>query len=158
MFSYRHKKHGNLDIIAFDGTMNESVKECCQGLGQSMGNNVRFNFKEVDCVTSLGARFWLAFLSSFETGRKIEYEECSHEVIQQINIFPRFIGHGHILSFYGAFTCPHCGHEESILFSGDRDPEELIDSSTDQLCSECQQPTELDEDERAFFRFLDQTS
>ena len=134
--------------------MNEDVKDCLKELPESLGAKVCFNFKEVDCITSLGARFWLAFLSRFEGGRHIEYIECSHEVIQQVNIFPRFIGHGTIRSFYGSFTCPGCGGEESRLFSKEVDIDEVVRNCKDIDCPECGTTLELDEDERAFFSFL----
>ncbi len=155
MFSYKVEKQDDTEIIYFSGIMNEDIKPILAKLQEEVGNVCRFNFQKVDCVTSLGVRFWLAFLAPFENGRRIEYDECSHEVVQQINIFPSFLGRGTINSFYGAFTCPSCGYEETILFKTNTPVEKLVELSLNSNCSSCGEHTELDEDERSFFSFLE---
>ena len=90
-----------------------------------------------------------------QAGRDIIFEECTSEIIMQINMIPSFKGKASITSLYAGYVCDECGHEDNILFVNGKnlpdDPDAELDAV---MCSECGAEMELEEMAEEFFAFL----
>ncbi|MFW7380991.1 MAG: hypothetical protein ACOH5I_19400 [Oligoflexus sp.] len=121
-----------------------------------LGKNLTFNFQKVESVNRCGVRSWINFMRELQKDeRDIVFEECTSEIVMQINMIPSFKGNAKVVSVYGGYVCDECGHEESILFTeGKNLPEDPGDELPPVTCSQCGSEMELEEMEEEFFAFL----
>jgi DNA-directed RNA polymerase subunit RPC12/RpoP len=95
-------------------------------------------------------------MRDLEKGRKVVFEECTPEIVSQINMIPNFKGTADVQSIYGSYTCPNCGHQQNHLFAkGKNLPQSASDSAEEVKCAKCSNKTELDELEEEFFAWID---
>jgi len=71
-----------------------------------LGPNMLINFKQVQYMNSCGVRAWINFLRELENNRKIIFEECTPEIMSQINMIPNFKSSAHIRSLYAPVPFP----------------------------------------------------
>ena len=109
-------QEGGFDHIHYNGPINEDAEVHLTGLLNQVGPNCVFNFRDVTMVNSCGVRAWINFMREFEKGRKIEFSECTPEVVLQINMIPSFKGQAKINSVYGQYSCGKCNHKQRMLF------------------------------------------
>lgn len=149
-------KNGDWEKLTLMGPINEDSEVHLPSLVQNLGNNVIINFKEVLSVNSCGVRAWITFMRDLEKGRTLIFEECTPEIISQINMIPNFRGKSEIQSVYAAYTCPACGHSQLHLFlKGKNMPTSAGDGGGEVACQKCSKPTEMDEIEEEFFAWVD---
>lgn len=116
---------------------------------------IHFNFSQVHNMDSLGIRRWVMFLRELEVGRKLYFEDCTTDIINQINITPAFLGHAVVSSFYTKYLCTKCDATELILAKTADVP---VDSYPEPpLCKTCREPMETEELESEYFHFLSRT-
>lgn len=83
---------GEWQKMTYIGLINEDSEIHLPPLLQSLGKNVIVNFKQVESVNSCGVRAWITFMRDLEKGRTVVFEECTPEIISQINMIPNFKG------------------------------------------------------------------
>ena len=148
-------KSGEWEHLHLFGDINEDADVYFPTLLTALGKNVVVNFKEVTSINSCGVRAWITFLREFETGRSIKFEECTPEIISQINMIPNFRGKSTITSVYAGYTCQNCGHPQLHLFTRDVNMPTSADAGAgDVQCKKCSKTTEMDELEEEFFAWI----
>lgn len=150
------EKRGDWEQLIYAGPINEDTEVHLMPLIKQLGPNVIFNFRKVEFVNSCGVRAWINFLREVEKGRKVIFEECTPEIVSQINMIPNFRGSAHIKSVYASFACESCDDQKWMLFEEGRN---LPASSSVQIpapkCEKCGGTMEMDELEDEFFAWLD---
>ena len=149
-------KKGDWEHVGFIGPINEDAEIQFASLVKQLSPNLIFNFKQVEYVNSCGVRAWINFLRDVEKGRKIIFEECTPEIVSQINMIPNFRGNAKIKSVYASYTCENCDHQQWTLFEEGRNlPQSLSGSLPEVACEKCSKPMEMEELEDEFFAWLD---
>ena len=90
--------------IFYTGPINEDSELHLNSLLKQVGQNCVFNFRNVTMVNSCGVRAWINFMREFEKGRTVMFEECTPEIVLQINMIPSFKGQARINSVYGQYS------------------------------------------------------
>lgn len=103
------------DVVYLSGVMDEVsnlsvLLKCSEPL--------RLNFKGVTRLNSTGVRNLLQFLSQWGP-KRLEYHECSCELVDQFNMIPALLGskaHPYeIKSLYVPYECQACSYDQEIL-------------------------------------------
>lgn len=145
------------DYVEYTGPINAESEVYLDQLIPKLGKKICFNFKQVESVNSCGVRSWINFMRELEKDdREIVFEECTSEIIMQINMIPNFMGTARIKSLYGSFVCDECGFEKVVLFkSGENLPKPPVDELPPVDCPQCSSLMELEELEEEYFAFLE---
>lgn len=153
------EKKGNWEQVIYSGPINEDTEIHLTPFVQQLGSNVIFNFRKVEYVNSCGVRAWINFLRDVEKGRKIIFEECTPEIVSQINMIPNFRGNAHIKSVYASYACEHCENQKWELFEEGRNlPQNSTDTVPTPKCDKCGKMMEMEELEDEFFAWLETAS
>jgi len=152
-------RNGDWEKLTYIGPINEDSEMHLPPLLQTLGKQVIVNFRQVENVNSCGVRAWITFMRDLEKGRSIIFEECTPEIVSQINMIPNFKGTADVQSLYGSYTCPGCGHQQNHLFTkGKNIPASSGDGAEAVKCAKCGNQSELDELEEEFFAWVDNAS
>jgi anti-anti-sigma regulatory factor len=150
------EKHGDWDHVTYVGPINEDAEVHLGSVPGKLGSKVLINFKQVQFVNSCGVRAWINFLRELEKGREIIFEECTPEIMSQINMIPNFKSTATIRSLYAAYACPNCDHQSWRLFQdGENMPASPEDDISPQSCEKCGNEMEMEELEDEFFAWLE---
>lgn len=150
------EKKGDWEHVTFTGPINEDAEVHFASLVSKLSPQLVFNFKQVEYVNSCGVRAWINFLRDVEKGRKITFEECTPEIVSQINMIPNFRGNSHIKSVYASYSCESCDHQQWTLFEEGRNLPKSISAGLPPVhCEKCKKPMEMEEMEDEFFAWLD---
>ena len=146
----------NWDLVEYVGPIDAEAEVHLDQLLAKLGGQIKFNFKQVESVNSCGVRSWINFMRELEKGnRKVVFEECTSEIVMQINMIPSFKGTAQIKSVYGCYICDECGNEETVLFEeGKNLPDNPVTELPGISCSQCSSEMELEEMEEEYFAFL----
>jgi len=144
------------DHITYVGPINEEAEVHLSNLLGKLGKRCVFNFKQVAYINSCGVRAWINFMRELERDREVVFEECTPEIVMQINMIPNFRSQATIKSVYAHFICEDCGEEQDMLFedgsSMPKGPEFNLPSIQ---CESCKSENiEMDELEEEYFSFL----
>jgi len=142
------------DTIFISGPINEDAEVQLSKLNEGLGDNITINFKGVTFINSLGVRAWINFIREIE-GRNLIFEECTPEIVNQINMIPNFKGGAQIKSVYGTYFCNSCSETQSFLFEDGSTLPTTEDIEIPEVkCEHCSSDdTEFEEVEDAFFAF-----
>jgi len=150
------EKKGQWEHISYTGPINEDTEVHLMPVVSQLGPNVIFNFRKVEYVNSCGVRAWINFLREVEKGRKIIFEECTPEIVGQINMIPNFKSTAHIRSVYASYACESCDSQKWVLFEEGRNLPESSDATIETPeCEKCNKAMEMEELEDEFFAWLD---
>ncbi len=119
-----------------------------------VGRTVVLNLSGIDYFNSLGIRAWVNFLKVLVEGRRVVYEECPMDVVQQINMMPAMSRGVEIASFRGDFACEDCGHEQKLLLACQEGREKILERCEQQACERCGGHLELEEDPKTLLLFM----
>lgn len=150
------EKRGNWEQVIYAGPINEDTEIHLTPFVRQLGPNVIFNFRKVEYVNSCGVRAWINFLREAEKGRKVIFEECTPEIVSQINMIPNFRGTAHIKSVYASYACESCDNQKWELFEEGRNlPQSGTEDVPQPKCDKCGAAMEMEELEDEFFAWLD---
>ena len=153
--SGKMSKIGDSEKLSLVGDINEDADIYFPTLLKAFGNKVIVNFKDVSSINSCGVRAWITFLRELEAGRSVTFEECTPDIISQINMIPNFRGKSAVKSVYAGYTCQSCGNAQLHLFTAGKNMPASADSGAGEVaCVKCNKPTEMDELEEEFFAWL----
>ncbi len=148
-------KKGEWDHVVYAGPINEDTEVHLGRIGPQLGKHVIFNFRHVEFVNSCGVRSWINFLRDIQEGREVIFEECTPEIVSQINMIPNFKGTAHIKSVYASYSCESCENQDWELFEEGRNlPATPDDEVAEKACSKCGAEMEMEEMEDEFFAWL----
>jgi len=150
------EKRGQWEHLLYSGPINEDSEVHLAPILGQLGANVVINFRKVEYVNSCGVRAWINFLREVEKGRKIIFEECTPEIVSQINMIPNFRGKAQIKSVYASYACDKCDTRKWVLFEeGKNLPKSSGDGVAAPKCEKCQSEMEMEELEDEFFAWVD---
>ena len=150
------EKKGQWEQLMYAGPINEDTEVHLKPMITSLGPNVIFNFRKVEYVNSCGVRAWINFLREVQKNRKIIFEECTPEIVSQINMIPNFKGTAHIKSVYASYACNSCDSQKWVLFEEGRNlPPNSAEGVTPPKCDKCSAEMEMEELEDEFFAWVD---
>lgn len=150
------EKRGAWEQVSYTGPINEDAEIHLRPIIAQLGSNIIFNFRKVEYINSCGVRAWINFLRDAEQGRRVIFEECTPEIVSQINMIPNFRGSAHIKSVYASYACEKCGHHQWHLFEEGRNmPSSSGDDIQSPKCAKCSSAVEMEELEDEFFAWLD---
>lgn len=150
------EKKGNWEQLLYAGPINEDTEVHLTPLIAQLGPNVIFNFRKVEYVNSCGVRAWINFLREVQKNRKVIFEECTPEIVSQINMIPNFRGSAHIKSVYASYACDQCDHQKWELFEEGRNlPQSSGAGVPTPKCEKCGSEMEMEELEDEFFAWVD---
>ncbi len=113
---------------------------------------VTFNFAQTSNINSLGVRAWVQFLRLAQDGRAVVFEQCTADVIAQVNMIPSFASNAVISSFFTNYLCENCNKTETVLISRSAlEPKALPQKAK---CPTCTSEMETEELEDEYFAFL----
>lgn len=150
------EKVGDWEKLTYVGPINEDSELHLAPLVSRLGKQVIFNFKDVSYVNSCGVRAWINFLRDAEQDRKVIFEECTPEIVSQINMIPNFKSTATVKSVYASYGCDDCGHTAWVLFEeGSNLPDSSDCEAPEKSCDKCGADMEMEELEDEFFSWLD---
>lgn len=150
------EKVGDWEKLTFTGPINEDSEVYLTPVIAQLSNQVIFNFKDVSYVNSCGVRAWINFLREAEQNRQVIFEECTPEIVSQINMIPNFKGTAAVKSVYASYGCDDCGNTAWMLFEeGNNLPSSSDCEAPEKTCEKCGAEMEMEELEDEFFSWLD---
>ena len=154
--TFQITNEGEWQRISYVGPINEEAEVHLGKINELAGPKCILNFKQVSYVNSCGVRAWINFLRDFESNREVIFEECTPEIVMQMNMIPNFKGKSHIRSVYATYECDECSHTETVLFEeGQNLPENPDDDLPKVSCQKCGfEEMEMEELEEEYFSFL----
>jgi len=151
------EKKGQWEQLRYTGPINEDTEVHLMPMIKTLGPNVIINFRKVESVNSCGVRAWINFIREAQKGRKLIYEECTPEIVSQINMIPNFRGTAHIKSVYASFACDSCEHHCWVIYEEGRNMPASADAGVPpHNCEKCGTVMEMEEMEDEFFAWVDQ--
>lgn len=140
--------------LILSGPIDEQAGPTLGALLPQVKKKVLINFAGVEYFNSLGIRTWVNFLRILIDGRKVSYEECPMDFIQQIDMMPALSQGVEIVSFMADFACKNCGFEKRVGFTCKGGKEDLMDQLSKQICERCQSTLVLQDDAESLLLFL----
>jgi len=149
-------QHDGWDLIGYEGPIDAEAEVHLSQLLPKLGPHVVFNFRNTASVNSCGVRSWINFMRELQkTPRQIVFQECTSDIVLQINMIPSFKGSAAIQSVYGDYVCDACGFEDKVLFeAGKTLPASADVELPSKPCPDCGAEMELAEIEEEYFAFL----
>ena len=148
-------QRGKWDYVQYSGPIIVEAEVYLSQLLPSIESDVVINLAHVNYINSCGVRGWINFMRELDTGRRIVLEECTPEIVMQINMIPSFKGKAEIRSVYASYFCDACGHETNVLFEKNKNmptsPETQLPMV---ICPNCRATMEMQELEEDFFAFM----
>jgi ABC-type transporter Mla MlaB component len=149
-------KRDKWETLTYVGPINEDAEVHLAPMIKSLSPNVIINLRNVEYVNSCGVRAWINFIREAEKGRKLVFEECTPEIVSQINMIPNFRGSASIQSVYAAYMCNSCDEQRWVLFEKGRNlPTSATGSIDAPKCEGCGNMMEMEELEDEFFAWVD---
>jgi hypothetical protein len=146
----------SLVTVYLEGELDESTGKAVVPLSGLNADKIVFNFRDVKTCNSRGIFDWMQFLDQFENGRQIYYDECTPDIMRQINLIPAFSGSAEVRSFYIRFECDDCGAESSALLDVSVGERAMLTRIQDLYCPRCQsEALTLEDEPSSLFLFLD---
>ncbi len=153
--SVQTQQTGDFEVVRLIGHINEDAEVALQDLANKVPSKIIFNLKQVESVNSCGVRAWINFMRQISENRTIIFEECTPDIVMQINMIPSFKNNARVKSVYAPYSCGSCGNEEKVLFAeGKNLPKPGEDLNLPEVkCSKCSGAMEMQELEDEFFAF-----
>lgn len=152
---FQFEAAGEWQRCYLSGVINEDSEVTLGSLVSQLPPRVVFNFRRVDSINSCGVRAWITFIRQAATGREVAFEECTPEVVSQINMIPNFRANSRVLSVYASYTCGQCNNQRNELFQEGRNLPKSTGTQLDPVkCEKCGGAMEMDEIEDEFFAWV----
>lgn len=97
-------------LVELSGTIEENV-DFDQLIGPFQGK-LTVKCRGITRINSVGVKTWMRYFQGLRTqGKEFEFIECSHPVIEQLNMISNFACGGEIVSVLLPFSCMKCQNE-----------------------------------------------
>ncbi len=150
----RIEQNQGSDKIHYAGPINEDAEVHLGSLLKGSAKKCTFNFKDVEYINSCGVRAWINFMRDFSKEREVSFEECTPEVVMQINMIPSFKGSAKVDSVFGSFACEKCGEKKSVLFENGKNLPTPDHMEVEKIkCPKCSSEMMMEELEDEYFAF-----
>ena len=130
------------DLFRISGVLDEEATDDLERISQAAGKTVVFNFAKLSLINSAGTRSWVMFIRPFVKDRTVTFEECTPDVVGQINMVPAFATGATVASVFAPYRCEACRRDILILLKAGTYPESA-DSLPNGVCDRCSGATEF---------------
>jgi len=156
MADFSYSVNSDASEVTFAGSLNETATEQLKELAGKLKGNCTFNFRGVVHVNSVGVLAWLRFISGVIKNRKVSFEDCTPEVVSNINMIPDFAGKAEIKSVFRQYHCLACEKSSQIHIKRKDFPaaDGVMANTATPVCPKCGGTVETDELDAEFFSFL----
>lgn len=145
---------GEVSSFELSGEVNED-KNLLDALKVPGTLQLHMNCKGIRRINSVGVKTWIQFFSALRTQKvQLCFFECSPCLIQQANLFPKFLMRDEVKSLYAPFICEACGKESNHLFRAEEIKRENFDQILKAPCDHCSSQSTFDDDPEEYFQFL----
>ena len=155
MLEYKIETQKERATVHFTGKITDDVGTPLSRLAFELkdATHIYFNFRNVRNLDSLGIRRWVLFLREVEQHAELFFEECTPEIVDQINVTPALLGQAFVSSFFTNYLCQGCSASSVTL----TETKTLAKGAypTPPTCSTCKTAMETEELESEYFQFLD---
>ena len=142
--------------IALAGSIDESAGEEFAKIANALPSKLVFNFRGIVALNSFGVNAWITFYKVICKNRSIVFEDCTPEIVTQINMTPIFRGPAVIQSLLANYECPTCAHKQQQLFvRGQNLPGASSDPVPQVNCQACGKETAMDQEAEDFFAWIE---
>lgn len=142
--------------VTFSGSMDEYAEAEFTKIANGLPSKLIFDFSGIVALNSTGVNAWITFYKEIYKSRSIVFENCTPEVIMQINMMPIFRGPAEINSVYAIYECLACMHKQRQLFvRGQNLPASSAELLPPVNCQACGQVSEMDQEPEDFFAWID---
>ena len=140
-------------LVELVGTIEENVN-----LEQLIGpfeGSLTVKCRGVTRINSVGVKTWMRYFQNLKTqGKVFKFVECSHPIIEQLNMISNFSCGGEVVSILLPFSCMKCQTE----FVANCPTAELKASGLQVPPVKCEKPdcgAQFDDDPEEFLYFLE---
>jgi hypothetical protein len=141
------RPNGESAVIYFSGLITDAARpQLTMLVKQVTATKCSFNLKGISSIDSLGVRGWIQFMRDFSVGRTLVFEECSPDVVMQINMVPAFLQPASLASIYTLYQCDECGETRLRLVNLDQAYATGNADLPEEKCLTCQVQMEPDSD------------
>jgi hypothetical protein len=114
---------------------------------------IQLHLAGVNNFNSVGIREWIHFVGKLVNASTTVFQECSVNVIDQINMIPNTLAGGIVESFYAPYYC-QCGNETNKLIQVAACRDNLNEFEAPAFTCKCGKTLEFDAIEESYFQFL----
>jgi hypothetical protein len=140
--------------VKLNGEISDHAQAPLEALARELAGAavVALDCQQIENITSVGVRHWVAFLGALPQDMRVEFHRCSTFFIDYANLVPMLAGQGEFVSFEVPYRCRSCGAEEHKLFAvGDVSLQRPFPSTT---CLKCGQPQTAEVRAEDYLTFL----
>ncbi len=110
------KAEGEVRNLNISGSIDESFDY--QNLITSPGTIYNIDFNDLKMINSCGIREWIRFIDKLGPNLQINYMNCPHIIILQMNMVAGFLtANAKIHTFYAPYFCEELDEEHHILLN-----------------------------------------
>jgi hypothetical protein len=97
-------------LVELNGTIEESVN--FDQLIGSFSGDLTVKCRGITRINSVGVKTWMRYFQGLKTqGKTFKFVECSHPIIEQLNMISNFAAGGEVVSILLPFSCMKCQNE-----------------------------------------------
>ncbi len=143
---------GPITYLEVIGVIDESFNPD-ELLTEVKGTKAILNLKDVSRMSSFGVREWTNGMRRLcEQVERVYWVDCAHAIVSQLNLVANFAGTAKVLSVRAPFFCETCGTDTDVKCNV-AGAESIV--LPEVICTQCNQPMEIDEDPDTYFSFPD---
>ena len=152
MLKVEKKQEAKVTSLTLSGVIDERI-DFDQLLGPLTGS-VKINLRRIERINSVGVKNWVRYFGGLsDSGVELVYEECSPQIVEQINLVLNFVCGGTIASVLMPFNCSQC-HSAFTVGSSLEDLRNFKGQFPAPPCPKCSGETNFDDIEEEYFAFM----
>lgn len=153
----KSQKEDGIDValLTLSGTIDETVN--FEKMFGTDFKSAKVYSKEVSRINSVGVKHWIKYFQELnKKGIRVEFNECSPAITEQLNLISNFDSGGKVISIYVPYACTNCKNEMIALFQTS-DLKQKNFELPEISCSKCGSPSVFDDIEEEYFHFLEKS-
>ncbi len=152
MLKVEKKSNGKVISLTLTGVIDERVDFA--KLLDPVEGTMRINLRRIERINSVGVKNWVRYFSDLrKSGVELILEDCSPQIVEQINLVSNFSCGAEIASILAPFRCNKCGGEFLATFTLD-ELKSMEGGFPEPPCPKCQAKTSFDDIEEEYLAFL----
>ena len=153
MLKVEKKQEVEATFLTLSGVVDERI-EFDRLLGPLTGL-VKINLRRIDRINSVGVKNWVRYFNELsQKGVELVFEECSPQIVEQINLVLNFICGGTVASILVPFNCSQC-HSAFVVSFSLEELNRIQGEVPEPPCPKCNGKTSFDDIEEEYLAFMD---
>jgi hypothetical protein len=154
-FKVHQTKSGSDSLVRLSGHIDENADYTKISLTGII--SITFDMEGISLINSSGLQRWISFIESIPENIKIYLSRCSTRVVNQVNLFPGFLGGKDIgiISFAAPYYCQNCDCAVNVIVETLTDFKNMDAITPPQRrCEKCHGKLDFDGLPKKYFLFL----